>query len=369
MIKSASKFLDGRLSKENLLEMRYNHVKEFFNQRGLRFEDVSNLVSDYYQEGDTLLITSSPVYGLATDKSDIDLVLIGCRNGGAESSRTPLTVYEGNNRFDVYRIDDIEISTSLDQLDRIAASPIDEIFESLARWDSLFAGLPKKEFERLINGITFTGEMPHLGHLPQLSYVWMIELFYASVRFDVYTLLAQKGQMFYAALGYLLNGIMYLMGTVMAYHGHVFSNKKQYLWAWKIFAKSCPTDFNPLKNKIDKLFSTITEGFSDVSWENVNRCVIDFNEILEQVADQMELDILKQIRIKIRDYTVYPLLKDLWVIDGNGRRCLSKCDMKTIHFDAIKPLEIGSSDMQWAKEILNMFRMGILSLDYEREKQ
>lgn len=363
-IRSFEKKFDNFFDEQKFIDLRFNNVKTFFKKRNLSFENAFELVKDYYSEGDILLLTSSPVYGFATDKSDIDFILVKSKTDDEISSRTPLTMYEGTTRFDIYRFNQSEISLILEKFDLICSYDVNEILNSFSNWDSIFPSISSKIFERLINSITFDSKMPYITQLKKLSYVWMLESYYRNLRFNTYANISIKCNMQFGTLGYMLNGVLNLMTSLMSYHGHVYSNKKHQLIGWKAFVEYSGTEeTGSLLISVDECFKLITDCLNDCQSQKVNNCLYKLNEIQNAVADYIDVDFIKKIKIqKTSDYRVYTMLKDLYVIDGNNTRFLSKNNTSSVFGDCILFSEMNDEILSYANELLTYLKAGIYKI-------
>lgn len=347
------------INEQDLIKHRYDNVCAFLNKRGLKFEDLIEFASEYYNEGDTIMITSSPVYGFGTSKSDIDLILISNDNIFEAQDRTPITIVENETRVDFYRYNKSEVTTALNGFYQVISLEFDELVHHLSNWKQYISDINKKEFERIINGIMFDGTMPFITHIPALSYGWMVESYFTGIKMSIFAQLSCNSNKLNAALGYLINGMLHLMNSIVSYHGYVFSNKKHYLLGWKNLEKIIGASeiFIPINHCWNDVLSCLFE----VNKNNVIDCVQQYKQFLYTIKDYTQIDLLDNLRIKQTPFETIKVMEDLYVIDGNGSRCLVRNEIKKDQFNSIQALEICQSD-SLARDTLNLFKMAIYTI-------
>jgi len=180
-----------------------------------------------------LLLTSSPVHGLANATSDIDTICIV--EGEALGERTATQVFDAGNHYETIPFSLAELTAERTRLRQSAALPGAAAIKAFNGWDK--AGpISRKYLERIINGIAVDGSAPYLDSLPDLARLWRVaSLARALAMHDCARLSLAAGEP-RGAIGYAINALLYAVEVLLAHFGHVYSSRKWGLLRLERFA-------------------------------------------------------------------------------------------------------------------------------------
>jgi Family of unknown function (DUF6001) len=216
------------LSPHDLTARRHAHVSQFLAGRGLDPEWLSALMRERIGEGQ-LLLTSSPVHGLANATSDLDFIRI--QEAEIEGPRISTKIFEDGHHLEVVSFSCSEVASNLAELDRLAAAASGQTVAGFRRWDKQREPR-RKQTERIVNGIALDGTAPYLDALPALSTVWSRASLHTAVEQVAHTVLAEAAGEARGRVGYAFNVLLHVMDALLSYHGDVYTTRKWYALRW-----------------------------------------------------------------------------------------------------------------------------------------
>lgn len=204
------------------------NARAFLGTRGLDIRALADKASQQYP-GAAILLTSSPVQGLATPTSDIDLIAVTAEE--LPRNRMATQIYVGEHHCEVSAVGLAELDACLTALRTLADAEPREAIAGIRTWDKA-QPVSRKYLERVINGVSPDGRVPHSDHMPDLARVWGLQAFQRCVENAVALRLSvsageQRSPSIYAA-GMLSD----LMDALLCDSGFVYSNKKWILTRW-----------------------------------------------------------------------------------------------------------------------------------------
>ncbi|MGL4175031.1 MAG: DUF6001 family protein [Dermatophilaceae bacterium] len=227
------------LSLEELAARRYEHVRTFLAGRSLDPGWLSDLMRERVGVGQ-LLLTSSPVHGLANSTSDLDFIRI--QQAPIDGPRISTKVFEDAHHLEVVSFAEGELASNLDELNRLAALPPGDTVAGIRAWDK--SREPRrKQTERIVNGITMDATAPYLPWLPSLATVWSRNALHHALEQAGYAALAEAAGEPRARVGYAYTTLLHLMDALLSYHGDVYTTRKWYVLRWaRLVAGGCWRD-------------------------------------------------------------------------------------------------------------------------------
>lgn len=216
------------LSPDDLSARRHSHVAAFLAGRALDPKWLSDLMRERVGEG-LLMLTSSPVHGLANPTSDLDFIRI--QEAEIDGPRISTKIFEDGHHLEVVSFSRAELASNLDELNRLGDLPVEETVAGFRAWDKQREPR-RKQTERIVNGITLDGTAPFLELLPALSRVWSRASLQTAVEQAVHCLLAETAGETRGRVGYAYNVLLHLMDALLSHHGDVYTTRKWYALRW-----------------------------------------------------------------------------------------------------------------------------------------
>lgn len=216
------------LSPEELTARRYEHVRTFLTGRDLDPGWLSSLMHERVGPG-RLLLTSSPVHGLANPTSDLDFIRI--QQAPIDGPRISTKIFENGHHLEVVSFAEGELASNLDELDRLAALPLEKTVAGIRSWDRTREPR-RKQTERIVNGITMDATAPYLPWLPALATVWSRLSLHNALEQAAFVALAEAAGESRGRVGYAYNTLLHLMDALLSYHGDVYTTRKWYVLRW-----------------------------------------------------------------------------------------------------------------------------------------
>ncbi|MFI5779560.1 DUF6001 family protein [Nocardia sp. NPDC051570] len=216
---------------EELVATRHRAVHTFLTSRGLGAAALAELMRERVGAGE-LLLTSSPVQGLANATSDLDFIRI--QQDSIDGPRISTKIFEQGHHLEVVSFSATELERNLDELAVLASRPPAAVVAGFRGWDKRFEPR-RKQTERIVNGITLDGTAPYLEHLPALALVWSRAALQNAVEQTVHLCLAEAAGELRGRVGYAYNVLLHLMDAVLSLHGEVYTTRKWYLLRWTRF--------------------------------------------------------------------------------------------------------------------------------------
>lgn len=218
----------------DLLARRHAAVTRFLADRDLEPGWLATVMRTQAGDGE-LLLTSSPVHGLANHTSDLDFIRI--QSDPIDGPRIATKIFERGHHLEVVSFSTTELRRNLDELDALAALPPAEIVAGFRAWDSRFEPR-RKQTERIVNGLTLDGRAPYLSSLPSLALVWSRAALHTAVEQVTHLCLAEAAGESRGRIGYAYNVLLHLMDSILSLHGDVYTTRKWYLLRWTRFVRS-----------------------------------------------------------------------------------------------------------------------------------
>ena len=213
---------------QELVARRYQAVTGFLAERELDPGWLSSLMRDWAGDGE-LLLTSSPVHGLANETSDLDFIRI--QQDMISGPRISAKLFERGHHLEVVSFSAAELKQALDELDVLASQPPAKTVAGYRSWDKRLEPR-RKQTERIVNGLTLDGTAPYLDGLPALAIVWSRAALQAAIEQAVHLSLAESAGELRGRVGYACNVLLHLMDCLLSVHGDVYTTRKWYLLRW-----------------------------------------------------------------------------------------------------------------------------------------
>ncbi|MBB1253548.1 alkaline phosphatase family protein [Streptomyces sp. OF3] len=215
-------------SAADLVERRHRNVAAFLAGRSLEAKWLSDLMRERVGEG-LLLLTSSPVHGLANPTSDLDFIRV--QEAPIDGPRISTKIFEDGHHLEVVSFSRAELASNLEELHRLAGLPVEETVAGFRRWDKEREPR-RKQTERIVNGLTLDGSAPFVDWLPPLGRVWSRASLQLAVEQAVHCLLAESAGETRGRVGYAYNVLLHLMDALLSHHGDVYTTRKWYALRW-----------------------------------------------------------------------------------------------------------------------------------------
>ncbi|MFG2484208.1 DUF6001 family protein [Streptomyces virginiae] len=216
------------LSPSDLTARRHAQVSNFLAERGLSPEWLATLMQERVGEG-LLLLTSSPVHGLANATSDLDFIRIQADE--IDGPRISTKIFEDGHHLEVVSFSHAELAANLAELERLAAAIPEVTVAGFRSWDKQREPR-RKQTERIVNGIALDGTAPYLDGLPALATVWARASQHTAVEQAVHTVLAEAAGESRGRVGYAYNVLLHVMDALLSHHGDVYTTRKWYVLRW-----------------------------------------------------------------------------------------------------------------------------------------
>ena len=210
------------------VRQRRRNVAAFLAQRGLDFSELTALMRERAGDGQVLL-TSSPVHGLANPSSDLDFIRV--QADPITGPRIATKIFDRGHHLEVISFSAAEVSRSLAVLGGLAAQPPGATVAGLRSWDRQREPR-RKQTERIVNGLTADGQLPYLASLPALGAVWSRGSLHTALEQVVYLCLAESAGEYRGRAGYAVNTLLHLADALLSLQGDVYTTRKWYLLRW-----------------------------------------------------------------------------------------------------------------------------------------
>ncbi len=174
-------------------------------------------------------MTSSPVQGLATPTSDIDLVSV--TTDTLSANRMATQIYVGDHHCEVVAVSPDELERTLGSMRELAAAPTLRVMRNYKSWQKKQT-ISAKYVERIINGVTPDFEIANADYLPDLAIVWSRRASQAMLANTVSMRLSLRAGELRAPVAYAIETVLSGMDALLCDAGYVYSNKKWILTRW-----------------------------------------------------------------------------------------------------------------------------------------
>lgn len=214
----------------NCTDFVTTNAAAFLRSRHIGFDMLAALAREQGFDDAQVLLTSSPVHGIATATSDIDLV---CVTPHAVSRGQMATqIHRDGQHCEILPIAADDLDRAFADLARLSRCALPQRLAGYQRWDSGHA-VRKKYLERIVYAVATDGHAPHLAHLGALVPVAAAQEYDAFHQSRVCAVLAVRAGEPDAARGYLINACLSAMAAALSLGGWVLSNKKWTLRRWR----------------------------------------------------------------------------------------------------------------------------------------
>lgn len=214
---------------------RRDNVARFLADRGLDPAWLAGLLHERVGPGQ-LLLTSSPVHGLANPSSDLDFIRVTA--GPSPPAGSPLAgeriaakLFVGGHHLEVVSYAQSEVDARLAGLRELATRPPGELVAGFRGWDARFEPR-RKQTERIVNGVTLDGQLPYLDALPALGPVWSRAALHTALEQVTHACLAEAAGEVRGRVGYAVNAVLHLADALLAGTGDVYTTRKWFLLRW-----------------------------------------------------------------------------------------------------------------------------------------
>jgi hypothetical protein len=208
--------------------LRRANVATFLQRRGLDADWLAGFMRDRVGAGQ-LLLTSSPVHGLANATSDLDFIRI--QDEPIEGPRISTKIFENGHHLEVTSFSRAELQGSLAALAALAKQPPAEMVAGFRAFDKQLEPR-RKQTERVVNGITLEGDLPYIDNLATLSRVWSHASLHTAIEQTGHLCLAEAAGETRGRVGYAVNVVLHLADALLSMTGDVYTTRKWYLLRW-----------------------------------------------------------------------------------------------------------------------------------------
>lgn len=209
---------------------RQQNVARFLAARGLDPAWLADLLRERVGPG-LLLLTSSPVHGLANPSSDLDFIRVQADPLPQAGDRIATKLFVDGHHLEVVSYSQAEVERRLAALRELATCPPPEVVAGFRGWDSHFEPR-RKQTERIVNGVTLDGELPYLAALPALGTVWSRAALHTAVEQVTHLCLAEAAGEVRGRVGYAVNMVLHLADALLSATGDVYTTRKWFLQRW-----------------------------------------------------------------------------------------------------------------------------------------
>lgn len=335
------------------------NVSRFLAIRGLNPSALMESAARIYPDSLNRLFTSSPVQGLATPTSDIDIIAV---LPSPVSNREMATqFYVDGYHCEVVGLGIQEVTRACERLEEIARYDIDEIFDELARWNSAYT-VSTKYLERLINGIDANGEQPFSGSIPALSRVWsaraLKRFLYAAISLE----LSRAAQERRAPVAYGLSLVAEAMDIILCIRGFIYSNKKWILSRWRDNGQAALTEtgLEPLYAELTTMHLRLRRSLGNSITEDEHASLRDLiKPILGFVFNDNTSTWWNRISIRA-NFEETKRIQDTVV--GVADRSFSFLHGSNVYQEKVFLASIATLDTLGARRLLNIVRSGLTKI-------
>ncbi|MBT2337085.1 hypothetical protein J7E49_24680 [Variovorax paradoxus] len=219
------------------------NANAFLRSRNIGFDMLATLAREQGFDDAQVLLTSSPVHGIATVTSDIDLVCVTPQ--AVSKGQMATQIHRDGQHCEILPIGTDDLERAFADLALLSQHALPQRLAVYQRWDSTHA-VRKKYLERIVYAVATDGRPHHLSHLPALIPVAAAQEYDAFHQSRVCAVLAERAGEPDATRGYLINGCLTAMAAALSLGGWVLSNKKWTLRRWREAA-------GPRMNVVDPL--------------------------------------------------------------------------------------------------------------------
>jgi hypothetical protein len=202
----------------------------FLRSRNIGFDMLAALAREQGFDDAQVLLTSSPVHGIATATSDIDLICVTPQ--AVSKGQMATQIHRNGQHCEILPIGTDDLARAFADLALLSRRTLLQRLAGYQHWDSGHA-VRKKYLERIVYAVATDGQAHHLAHLPALVPVVAAQEYDAFHQSRVCAVLAERAGEPDAARGYLINACLSAMAAALSLGGWVLSNKKWTLRRWR----------------------------------------------------------------------------------------------------------------------------------------
>jgi Family of unknown function (DUF6001) len=338
------------------MRARVSNVERFLADRGLEPAWLTQVLTTAVGPGQ-LLLTSSPVHGLANPSSDVDVIRI--TDGPLDGPRIATKIFERGHHLEVVSFTHGELERALSRLAELAALPPAECVLAARGWDRAIEPR-RKQTERIVNGVTLAGLMPHLAALPDLATVWARLSLTSAVEHVAFLALAEAAGETRGRVGYAMNAVLHLVDALLSLDGDVYTTRKWFLlrWARARLAEQGPDGLRGPAATVDGLRALVAEALTDSS-----PLLPRYAEAAEQVAAAVTGTAALQVALRLRDgVTATPFLPGAQALVGPENAVLLRsADLPDGR--RVRPAELARLPPDAARAALAAIRAGLAGIE------
>lgn len=229
----------------------------FLRSRNIGFDMLATLAREQGFDDAQVLLTSSPVHGIATATSDIDLICVTPQ--AVSKGQMATQIHRDGQHCEILPIGADDLARAFADLALLSRRALPQRLAGYQRWDSGHA-VRKKYLERIVYAVATDGGAHHLAHLPALVPVAAAQEYDAFHQSRVCAMLAERAGEPEAARGYLINACLSAMAAALSLGGWVLSNKKWTLRRWREAADPRMRVVDPLlQDRLTAMWSSVCE--------------------------------------------------------------------------------------------------------------
>ncbi|WP_055480122.1 DUF6001 family protein [Sphaerimonospora mesophila] len=237
---------------EELAAARLRNVDAFLATRGLTRQGLDVLMRAKTGDARHLLLTSSPVHGIANSTSDIDFIRV--EEQAVQGARMATQLFEQEQHLEAVSYGEAEVEEALADLAKAAALDPAGVVAAHRDWDKSHE-LRRKYLERLVNGVSLDGGSPYLDHLTHLARMWKWSSLHTAVRHVFHLRLAEAAGETRGSAGYAIGALLHMVDATLSHAGDVYSNRKWFLLRWQRFLDRGAVDGTGLAPFADRFAS------------------------------------------------------------------------------------------------------------------
>lgn len=206
------------------------NAEAFLRSRGIGFGMLQALADAQGFEDALVLLTSSPVHGIATATSDIDLVCVTPQ--AVSKGQMATQIHRDGQHCEILPIGAHDLELAFADLALLSKQALPQRLAGYQRWDGGHA-VRRKYLERIVYAVATDGRAHHLHHLDALVPVAAAQEYDAFHQSRLCSVLALRAGEVDAARGHLLNACLAAMAAALSLGGWVLSNKKWTRRRWR----------------------------------------------------------------------------------------------------------------------------------------
>lgn len=244
------------------------NARDFLRERGMRFETFAQLAHEQGFEDAQVLLTSSPVHGIATATSDVDLICV--TPGVVSKGQMATQIHRDGQHCELLPVRAQDLALAFEDLRALARQPLPQRLSGYQRWDAAHA-VRRKYLERIVYAVDTSERTDYLAHLPALESVVGAQDYDAFHQSRVCAVLAHRAGEQGGVRGHLMNACLAAMATALSLGGWVLSNKKWTLRRWRDAASPSMRIVDPeLHADLGWLWESVSSPIAaqaDIAWQ------------------------------------------------------------------------------------------------------